>query len=191
MNEELQTVNEELHDKIDKLDDANSDLRNLMRATDIGTIFLDRELTIKRFTDPVTDYVNLIPSDEGRPFAHVTHTLDTDQLLEDAREAMETPTTVQREATDEDGRHLIVRAMPYLNVEDRIEGVVLTFIDITDRKEAEKRVTRSEKKFRAVFEQAADAMFVYSLDDRGRPGPFVEVNEAAVAGVGLPRDELR
>ncbi|MFB6350243.1 MAG: PAS domain-containing protein, partial [Bradymonadaceae bacterium] len=143
MNEELTTVNEELNDKIDQLDAANSDLRNLLRSTDIGTIFLDRQLRIKRFTDPVTDYVNLISSDEGRPFEHVTHSLEAEGLVEDARRAMEEPTRIEREIDTGDGRHLLVRAMPYLNVDDRIDGTVLTFIDITDRKRVEHKLARS------------------------------------------------
>jgi len=156
MNEELTTVNDELSDKIQKLDAANSDLRNLMRATDIGTLFLDRDLTIKRFTEPATEYVNLIASDEGRPFEHVTHNLDTDALPEDARAALEEPTTIEREVSTEEGQHLLVRSMPYLNVEDRIDGVVLTFIDITDRKRyqetlVDKRQVEKLAELRSMF----------------------------------------
>jgi two-component system CheB/CheR fusion protein len=191
MNEEMTTVNEELNDKIDKLDAANSDLRNLLRATNIGTVFLDRNLQIKRYTDPVTEYVNMIPSDEGRPFDHVTHSLDTDKLLGDARRAMQEPTTIEREVSSKDGdRHFLVRTMPYLDIEDRIEGAVLTFIDITDRKRSEEALTQSEQKFRTFFNEAADAMFVYSV--RGvDPAPFDEVNRAAVEQVGVSRKELQ
>ena len=84
---------------------------------------------------------------------------------------------------------MILRLLPYLDVDDRIDGVALTFIDITSRKEAEERLVRSEKKFRSVFEQAADAMFLYALED-GEAGEFIDFNEAAVDHVDLSREEL-
>ncbi len=190
MNEELQTVNDELNDKIEQLDSVNSDLRNLMRSTDIGTIFLDRDLTIKRFTEPVTAYFNLIHTDEGRPFSHVTHSLDTDRLEEDARRVLEELTTIEREVACEGGRHFLVRALPYLTVDDRVDGVVLTFVEITERKRIREQLAANEKKFRTVFESAADPMFIYQVDREGRPRPFTEVNGLAVEKTGLPRERL-
>ena len=190
MNEELQTVNDELNDKIEQLDSVNSDLRNLMRSTDIGTIFLDRDLTIKRFTEPVTEYFNLIHTDEGRPFSHITHELEANELLGDARRVLEDLTTIEREISSENGRHYMCRALPYLNVDDRVDGVVLTFVDITERKRIRERLAANEKEFRTVFESAANPMFIYQLRDDGSPEPFTEVNGRAVEKTGIPRDEL-
>jgi two-component system CheB/CheR fusion protein len=190
MNEELQTVNDELNDKIEQLDSVNSDLRNLMRSTDIGTIFLDRDLTIKRFTEPVTEYFNLIRTDEGRPFAHITHELQTDQLVDDARRVLEELTTIEREVECDGGRHFMCRALPYLNVDDRVDGVVLTFVDITERKRIRERLAANEQKFRTVFESAANPMFIYQIRQDGSPAPFTEVNGLAVEKTGIPRDEL-
>jgi two-component system CheB/CheR fusion protein len=189
MNEELTTVNEELNDKIDRLNAANSDLRNLLRSAEIGTLFLDRELRIKRFTEPVTDYINVMESDQGRPVQHLTHSLDYDWLAEDARRAIDEEMTLEREVADDGGRHLLVRVLPYLNFDDQIDGAVLTFIDITRRKEVERRLAASEEKFRSVFECAADAIFVYPVDD-GEPKSFTDVNQAAIEQLDVSEDRL-
>jgi two-component system CheB/CheR fusion protein len=190
MNEELQTVNDELNDKIDQLDSVNSDLRNLMRSTDIGTIFLDRDLTIKRFTEPVTEYFNLIHTDEGRPFSHITHELEANELVDDARRVLDELTTIEREIESEEGRHYMCRALPYLNVDDRVDGVVLTFVDITERKRIREQLAANEQKFRTVFESAANPMFIYQLREDGSPEPFTEVNGVAVEKTGIPREQL-
>ena len=189
LNEELTTVNEELNDKNDRLNAANADLRNLLRSADIGTLFLDRDLCVKRFTGPVTDYIHVIEADQGRPVQHLTHSLDYDRLAEDARRVIDEEMTLEREVAAREGRHLLVRVLPYLDVDDEIDGAVLTFIDITRRREVERRLAASEEKFRSVFECAADAIFVYPVDD-GEPKPFTDVNEAAVAQLEVSEKRL-
>ncbi|GEM_PF-2823224 len=190
MNEELQTVNDELNEKIRELDSINSDLRNLMRSTDIGTIFLDRDLSIKRFTDPATDFFNLLPSDHGRPFDHLTHSLEADDLADDARRVLEEVTTIEREVSTQEGHHLLVRVLPYLTTDDRIDGVVLTFVDITERQRIKDRLAESEKKFRTVFESAVDPMFIYELNEEGSPSTILDANGSAFEMTGLSRESL-
>ena len=190
MNEELQTVNSELNEKIRELDSVNSDLRNLMRSTQIGTLFLNRALEVERFTEPITELFNIRASDRGRPLEHLTHILQTDDFTDDARRVLDEVTTIEREVRDERDRWFLVRMLPYLTVEDRIDGVVIAFVDITERREIQNRLAENEKKFRAVFESAADPMFIYPLDDEGRPESFMESNTAAVETLQTSREEL-
>lgn len=140
VNEELTTVNHELKDKIDETGRINSDLQNLMASTDIGTIFLDRALKIKRYTPQVQDIFNIIPGDIGRPLEHVTHKLDYANLAADATAVLRTLKPIEREIGDKQDNIYILRILPYRTVDDKIEGVVLTFINITERKNAEDAV---------------------------------------------------
>jgi two-component system CheB/CheR fusion protein len=137
VNEELKTVNRELEDKVEELREVNSDLKNLMAATDIGTLFLDRELCIKRYTPRIEDLFNIRDSDVDRPIDELTHHLDYDTLQSDAEEVLDTLQPVEREVESEEGGWFLVRYHPYRTVDDRIEGVVITFVDITRRLDAE------------------------------------------------------
>ena len=138
LNEELITVNHELKDNIDEVGRINSDLQNLMASTNIATIFLDRALCIKRFTPPIKALFNLIPSDLGRPLAHVTHNLNYDALFADAGAVLTTLQSQEREISSSDQHSVyLVRLSPYRTTDDRINGVVLSFVDITAMKRAE------------------------------------------------------
>jgi len=136
VNEELTTVNQELKIKIEELSQANNDFANLMNSTDIGTIFLDRTLRVKQFTPRARDAFNLIPSDTGRPLADITHRLVYDRLLEDIGSVVKTLHKVEHEVETVDHRSYLMRILPYRTTEDRIDGVVVTFLDITDIKVA-------------------------------------------------------
>ena len=137
LNEELTTVNLELKEKVDEVSRVNSDLQNLMHSTDIGTIFLDRALQIKRFTPRVKDLFNIISSDIGRPFEHLTHKLDYNQLAPDAAEVLKTLQPRDREVSSEKNRgYYLARLSPYRTLEDRIDGVVISFVDVTQLKQA-------------------------------------------------------
>lgn len=135
INEELTTVNAEMKAKVDELANTNSDLQNLMGATAIATVFLDRSLAIKRFTPSAVPLFNLIPTDIGRPLAHLKHTLDYPELLADCDQVLRTLVPIEREVAD-DGRWFLARLQPYRTLEDMIAGVVLTFVEITERKQA-------------------------------------------------------
>jgi signal transduction histidine kinase len=134
---ELQAVNEELQARVAEVSLTNSDLRNLMESTDIGTIFLDRELCIKRYTPYIEKLFNVLPSDINRPLAHLTHRLDHTNLQEDARQVLADLQTVEREVHSRDDHWYIVRLLPYRTEEDKIDGVVVTFVEITERKRTE------------------------------------------------------
>jgi two-component system CheB/CheR fusion protein len=152
-NEELVTVNQELRSKVEALNQTNSDIKNLMESTEIATLFLDTDLNVQRFTPQVTDLFNVISSDEGRPFEHISHSLDYDQFVEDAEEVLDTLVPVEKEIQDEEGNWYQMRVLPYRTVNDRIEGVVLTFVDVTDLKDAQERVEEAKEKLEERVEE--------------------------------------
>lgn len=138
VNEELSTVNYELKARVEEVTTTNSDLQNFLASTEIGTVFLDRSLRIKRYTPAAQSLFNFIPTDVGRPLAHLTNRLDYLSLTDDAEAVLFRLAPVEREITSSDGqRNFMVRLLPYRSQEDRIDGVVLTFVDITERKRNE------------------------------------------------------
>jgi len=136
VNEELTTVNQELKVKVEELGQANDDFRNLMNSTDIATIFLDRALRVKQFTPRATEIFNLRPSDLGRPLLELKHRLVYDGVLSDMEEVLNHLQIVEREVEGEGHTWFAMRVLPYRTSDDRLDGVVLTFVDITNRKEA-------------------------------------------------------
>ncbi|MEO8553497.1 MAG: CheR family methyltransferase, partial [Kofleriaceae bacterium] len=183
VNEELTTLNHELKSKVDEVSSANSDLQNLMASTEIGVIFLDRRLDIKRFTPRANDVFNLIPSDLGRPLAHITHRLVDAELVENAQAVLQTLRTVEKRVRSIDGRSYLARWLPYRSVDDRIEGVVVTVIDVTDLRDAVEARLRSENALEAVEERLRVALesapiVVFSFDTYARlTWAYVEGNE--------------
>ena len=140
LNEELQTVNAELQSKLEELTEANSDMNNLFNSTDIATVFLSKKLTIRRFTSPAQKLFKLLPGDVGRPLSDIVTDLDYPDLMEDAREVLETLTYSLEEIPTRDGRWYQVKIMPYRTLDDMINGVVMTFSDITKAKVLESRL---------------------------------------------------
>ncbi len=130
-NEELSTVNAELQQKVEELFIAKNDANNLLENTDIGTIFLDENLHIKRFTPKVKKIFNIRESDIDRPLSDITTKLNYKKLYEDAKETLDTLTRREVNTSDEIGDQYVVRVFPYRTMDNRINGVVLTFIDIT------------------------------------------------------------
>jgi len=143
INEELTTVNQELKSKVDELGNTNSDLHNLIGATAIATIFLDRELRITRFTPPAIDLFGLIPTDLGRPLANLRHSLSYPELLSDAARVLEELKLIEREVAESTGRFFLARILPYRTTDERIGGVVLTFLDVTERHVAQLAVRQA------------------------------------------------
>jgi two-component system, chemotaxis family, CheB/CheR fusion protein len=137
LNEELQTVNMELQTKVNEFMDANNDMKNLLNSTDIATLFLDRELNIRRYTDHMTKLIKLRPTDIGRPFTEMRSDLQYASIAEDAKEVLKTLIYKEIDVTAKDNRWFTVRIMPYRTFDDRIDGLVITFIEISTAKRLE------------------------------------------------------
>src|SRR5262245_6978490 len=152
MNEELQTVNQENRHKVEELALLSSDLQNLLTATDIATLFLDRELRILRFTPKVGDLFNMRMTDRGRPVSDLTHRLGYPELKTDAELVLRKLTRIEREVEDEEGRWYLTHLLPYRSADDRIAGVVITFVDITRRKKSEEEINNLTRKLKEVVE---------------------------------------
>ena len=140
MNEELQTVNTELQSKVEELSRTGNDMKNLLDSTDIATLFLDKDLNVRRFTPQATKIIKLIPADAGRPITDLASDLQYPELAEDAREVLRKLASVEKPIGARDGRWFTVRIMPYRTLDDRIDGVVITFANITGSKTLETRL---------------------------------------------------
>ena len=143
LNEELQTVNAELQSKVDDLTWVRNDMANLLNSTEIATVFLDGEMRLRRFTTHATRIFKLIPGDVGRPLSHVVTELDYPGLKDDAVEVLRSLVFIEKPARTADGRWYRVRIMPYRTQDNVIDGVVITFIDITEVKQLEAQLGKS------------------------------------------------
>ncbi len=140
MNEELQTLNGELQSKLDDLALAQSDMQNLLNSTDIATLFLDSELNVRRYTEQITRIIHLREGDVGRPLTDLASTLLYPQLDDDARQTLRTLSTTEKQIATSDGLWFLVRIKPYRTLANAIQGLVITFIDITEAKSLEARL---------------------------------------------------
>ena len=134
LNEELQTVNTELQLRVDELSRSNNDMKNLLNSTDIATLFLDNDLKVRRFTTQATKIIKLIAGDVGRPITDLASDLLYPELTADAQEVLQKLGVAEKPIAARDGRWFTVRIMPYRTLDDRIDGVVITFADITTAK---------------------------------------------------------
>ena len=158
LNEELQSVNSELQTKVDELSRSNNDMKNLLNSTDIATLFLDSDLHVRRFTTQATKIIKLIPGDVGRPITDLASDLLYPELPEDAREVLRKLGFSEKPVNARDGRWFTVRIMPYRTLDDRIDGVVITFADITVAKTLEAKLREKH----AVLEK-------YVAKESGKP----------------------
>jgi two-component system CheB/CheR fusion protein len=145
MNEELQTVNHELQAKVDELSVVNDDLKNLLNASDIATLFLDETLCIRRFTTQAATLIRLLAGDVGRPITDITTLLEYPELCADAHHVLETLVSRERRVSTQDDRWFTVRIMPYRTHENRIDGVVITFSDVTPAHTLELKLKETRK----------------------------------------------
>ncbi len=137
LNEELQTVNAELQSKLDEITSANNDMKNLLNSTDIATVFLDNDMRVRRFTSQAKMLFKLIPGDVGRPITDLASKLLYPELEADAQEVLRTLAVSEKSVATSDGSWFTARIMPYRTLDNRIDGVVITFADITAAKKLE------------------------------------------------------
>ena len=185
VNEELTTVNQELKIKIEELALTNDNVQNLINSTEIGTIFLDRLLRVKLSTPRVRDVFNLLPLDAGRPLSNITSNLHYEGLTRDAEHVLEHLQTIEREVETRQGRWYLTRVLPYRTRQERIEGVVITFQDITERRRAEARVRASEERLRLLLDSLKD-FAIFTITPSGQIDSW---NAAAQRMFGYPERE--
>ena len=161
MNEELQTVNSELASKNDALAQANSDVKNLLDSTEIATVFLDKDLRIRSFTPPLSEIVPVQEGDRGRRIDDLVMRLNYPELERDARKVLSALSMIEREVSiPKTDRSFLMRIRPYRGVGDVIAGVVITFVDVSERK----RYQEERARLAAIVDSSQDAIIGHSLD---------------------------
>jgi two-component system CheB/CheR fusion protein len=180
VNEELYTVNAEYQRKLAELVELTNDMDNLLASTDVGAVFLDAELRIRKFTPRVADVFRLLPQDVGRPIENFTHSMLHPGLGEDLRRVLSTGRPVEREVRLTGGPSFFLRVLPY-RAKGAVDGVVLTLIDVSGLKAAEDALFHERYLLNSLLAGVPDA--IYFKDVRGR---FIRVNRAMAARLGLP-----
>lgn len=150
MNEELQTVNHELQAKVNELSRASNDMKNLLDSTEIATLFLDDALRVRRFTTKTTSIFKLIPGDMGRPITDIVSELNYPEMVDDAKDVLQTLVFRQRDVPASGKRWFCVRIMPYRTQENRIDGLVITFFDRTVTKNLEEELKAAQSQVKAL-----------------------------------------
>ncbi|MDO9437200.1 chemotaxis protein CheB [Hydrogenophaga sp.] len=210
VNEELVSVNAELQLKIEETVKANDDLQNLMASAEIGAVFIDRDMRITRFTPQAAKLFNLLASDTGRPLLDITHRLEYPQLQTDAADVLRELRSIEREVRSAEGRWYMARILPYQTSENRIEGAIFTFFDISSRRATEEQLRLSEQRMQLVAESmrdyaivtmntsgqvatwspGAERVFGYSASEAiGRSLGFIFTDEDRLTG--MPQEEMR
>ena len=185
LNEELTTVNTQLSSKASELEEANSDLASLLTSTDIAVLFLDTALRIRRFTPTVSDLFDLIATDVDRPLRDLNRKFEDADLLDDARRVLDRLVPREREVESQSGHTYLRRVLPSRDAGNRIDGVVITFIDITERKEAAEALRVSEQRYRDLVSTASVGIAEVSADGR-----LSLVNDRYCELVGRPMDQI-
>jgi two-component system CheB/CheR fusion protein len=185
LNEELQTLNAELQSKVDDFTRVNNDMKNLLNSTDIATLFLDKEMNIRRFTVQAVKIFKLIKSDIGRPFTDLVSDLIYPDLSDDALKVLKTLVYIKKQIPTKDGRWFSVRIMPYRTLDDKIDGVVITFFNISDLKEVEVKLHETEQMNKFLLNSASDIIVKLSANWK-----ILEINPPAEKYLGKKQDEI-
>jgi two-component system CheB/CheR fusion protein len=185
LNEELQTLNAELQSKVDDFTKVNNDMKNLLNSTDIATLFLDKDMNIRRFTIQAVKIFKLIKSDIGRPFTDLVSDLIYPDLSDDAHKVLKTLAYIKKQIPTKDGRWYSVRIMPYRTLDDKIDGVVITFFNISDLKEVEVKLNETGQMNKLLLDSASDIFIKLSADLK-----ILEVNPAGEKYFGKKKEEI-
>ena len=184
VNEELHTVNSEYQQKITELKQLTSDMDNLLNSTNVGVIYLDLELCIRKFTPTVAEFFHLLPQDLGRPIGHISGRINITDLLDDVERVLAVGESCEHEIQGGTAPFLM-RILPYQDQSGHTQGIVLAFIEISELKRAEAEVRATSKRFSDLFE-AAPCGFIQTDD----AGTIVMVNAATLGLFGYERDEV-
>jgi two-component system, chemotaxis family, CheB/CheR fusion protein len=183
VNEELYTVNAEYQRKIDELTELTNDMDNLLASTDVGAIFLDDQLHIRKFTPQIGAQFKLLPQDIGRPIDTFAHNIDHPELLDDLHDVLRTGERIERDLGARAGRQYFMRVLPYM-AKGTVGGVVLTLIDVTGLKAAEDALFHERYLLDSLLRSVPDS--IYFRDARGR---FIRANHAMAMRLGVDDPE--
>jgi two-component system CheB/CheR fusion protein len=186
LNEELQTVNTELESRVADLSHVNDDMKNLLNSTNIATVFLDNRLNLRWYTTGMTKLVNLLPGDVGRPVTDIASDLFYPDLLRDAGEVLRTLALAETEVAVRDGHRFSVRIIPYRTLENRIDGVVITFTDITAFRGLEQELSEARTFAEAIVATIREPLLV--LDSAMR---IVSANRSFFETFRVSQKEVR
>ena len=186
LNEELYTVNAEYQAKIQELTELNNDIDNLLESTEIGVIFLDQELCVRKFTPAATQVFALVQADIGRPINHLAHRLETTNLYQQLRQVLVTERSIEEDVKLIDVEQcLLMRINPYKLDNQQVDGLVLTFIDITEIQKAQTALAENSALLETVLNSTPDSIFVKDLS-----GYYRLVNEAALRAFDRSDEEV-
>ncbi|MEM9410674.1 MAG: chemotaxis protein CheB [Planctomycetota bacterium] len=184
VNEELYTVNAEYQRKIIELTEITDDMEHLFASTDVGVLFLDKELSIRKFTPRIARLFNFIEQDIGQSFDRFTHNIQHKELLESVRWVMETNQPYESDVVDKSGHEYFLRILPY-HAQDSVEGIVLTLIDVAPLKKAEKEIRRKDSQLRGVMQNSPAFIFIKDLQGR-----YLLANEQSRRVFGVSSDKI-
>lgn len=184
VNEELYTVNAEYQKKITELTELSEDMDNLLSSTEVGVIFLDSDLSIRKFTPLVRKLFNISETDIGRSFDHFTHNIEYDRLMDDIRSVHKSDQMLEREVRDRFGHWHLLRICPYRS-KAQAEGIVITIVDIQSLKSTQQQLTEKDRELRAILEYSPAFMFIKDLDGR-----YKIASGGALRHLGVTPDEV-
>jgi two-component system, chemotaxis family, CheB/CheR fusion protein len=185
LNEELQTLNAELQSKVDEFSRSSNDMKNLLNSTDIATLFLDNDLNVRRFTTQVTKIIKLIPGDIGRPITDLSTELLYPGLIDDSKEVLQTLKFSEQTVYTKNGKCYSMRIMPYRTLENKIDGLVITFTDISVSKTLETDLIKTSLILRSLIKTAANIIMCLTPE-----GIIMEFNAEAEKLFGKKREDV-
>ncbi|HIO25920.1 MAG TPA: PAS domain S-box protein, partial [Flavobacteriaceae bacterium] len=188
VNEEINTVNAENVQKMDDLAELNADMNNLLESTEIGVIFLDDNLRIRKFTPAIQKHFSLLNSDVGRPIDNFVTNFGRNKgrgLVTRCKKAIETGKTLERNIVSKEGRHYLRRISPFINSEEKVDGVVITFVDVESLQRAKEKLIASEKRYKSFYEE--DPVMHFSVNPV--TSEIVQCNEEAIFRLGYETKE--
>ncbi|NTW69354.1 MAG: PAS domain S-box protein [Chlorobiaceae bacterium] len=186
LNEELQTVNHELQSKVSDFSQTNNDMKNLLNSTDIATLFLDDELNIRRFTNRTATIIKLIPADIGRPITDIATDLHYPTLESDAREVLHSLVMSEKNVPASNDRWFKVKIMPYRTLDNRIDGLVITFNDISISTRLAESLKETDESYRFLI----DTMQIGAMI-QDAPGTVLMINREAHRIFGFSNEEIK
>ncbi len=185
VNEELYTVNAEYQNKIDELSEANNDLKNFLNNTDIGMVFLDKDFKIRKYTPAATEVINIMEMDVGRPIEHITRNMQGTGFMEDVRKVLINLVSVEKEISTKNGKWFLMKILPYRTVNNVVEGIVITFLDIDEKKSFEEKLEKERDLLMRILESSPVGKTMVNRD-----GNIVYANQKAAEIFGISREDI-